>query len=265
MMTWSPAEGDLPLVKVTVPNRAAFLDDLRAHLVAGSGFAVATLNLDHVVKLHRDLTFRAAYAAHDYVTADGRPIVWLSRLAGSPVELVTGSDLMEPLFALAAETKTPVAFFGSSQEVLDTAKAQLEARFEGLNIEAAIAPPMGFDPMGPDADMRIAELDQSGARLCLLAFGAPKQEIFAARATAALPHMGFVSIGASLDFIAGAQKRAPRLVRVLAAEWLWRMLSNPRRMVSRYMACLGILPTLTGEALRLRWRASEEETPRDDV
>jgi UDP-N-acetyl-D-mannosaminuronic acid transferase (WecB/TagA/CpsF family) len=64
--------------------------------------------------------------------------------------------------------------------------------------------------------------------------------------------MGFASIGAGLDFIAGKQPRAPLWVRRLALEWLWRALSSPRRMLPRYARCVAILPGLMREAWRLR-------------
>ena len=88
----------------------------------------------------------------------------------------------------------------------------------------------------------------SGARLCILARGAPKQEMFAARGTERLP--GFVSIGAGLDFIAGTQRRAPRWVRQIAVEWFWRMACDPRRLALRYWSCVLILPELVLAALR---------------
>ena len=81
-------------VRITAPSRAGLLAELDRRLGAGEGFAVATLNLDHLVKLRADPAFRRAYGAQDLVTADGNPVVWLSRLAGQPVELVTGSDLL---------------------------------------------------------------------------------------------------------------------------------------------------------------------------
>ena len=111
---------------------------------------------------------------------------------------------------------------------------------------------MGFDPEGEHADRAIAAIGDSGARVVFLALGAPKQERFAARAQHALPEVGFLSIGAGLDFIAGRQKRAPSWVRAIAGEWLWRMLSDPRRLAARYGACLLALPTLTLQALRSR-------------
>jgi exopolysaccharide biosynthesis WecB/TagA/CpsF family protein len=124
----------------------------------------------------------------------------------------------------------------------------------GLRVAARIAPPMGFDPTGPQGAEVIEALRRSGARLCLLALGAPKQEILAARVRAALPQMGLAGIGAGLDFLAGTQRRAPRLVRRLALEWLWRMATQPRRLGPRYARCAAILPSLALDALRLRAR-----------
>ena len=253
MMTW--AETEAGPVTVTVPDAAALLADLGQRLDARQGFTVATINLDHVVKLRRDRTFRDAYARHSHVTADGRPIAWLSRLAGVPVGLIPGSELVEPVAELAAELGVPVALMGSTEPALGRAGAALEERYPQLQIVVRIAPPMGFDALGPDGQTCIDQLATSGARLCFLALGAPKQELFAARAAEALPETGLLSIGAGLDFLSGDQTRAPGIIRKLALEWRWRLLGNPRRMFGRYMACFGILPRATVAALRARYIA----------
>lgn len=251
MMVW--AETEAGPVTVTVPDAAALLADLGARLEAREGFTVATINLDHVVKLGRDGAFRAAYAAHSHVTADGNPIVWLSRLAGQrEVALVPGSEAIGPVARLAAERGVPVAFFGATDASLETAAAAMRREVPGIDIVLTLSPPMGFDPEGPAADEAIAALRASGARLVFLALGAPKQEIFAARAARALPQTGFLSIGAGLDFLSGAQTRAPGWVRAIAAEWLWRMLSNPGRLAGRYGACILALPGLTLRAVATR-------------
>lgn len=236
-------------VGVTTAGREALLAEMAARLQAGQGFAVATLNLDHVVKLRRDAGFRAAYAAQSHVVADGNPIVWLCRLAGRRVELVPGSDLIGPAMAMAARLGVPVGVIGSTEEVLERAAARLEAAHPGLRIVARLAPPMGFDPEGPGAEAVLEAVAAQGARLVLLALGAPKQEKLAALGRLRQPGLGFLSIGAGLDFIAGAQKRAPLWVRRLALEWLWRMLGNPLRLAGRYAACLAALPGLALLAL----------------
>ena len=107
---------------------------------------------------------------------------------------------------------------------------------------------MGFDPQGDEAKAAISTLRASGAGLCFLALGAPKQELFAIQARQVLPDVGFLSIGAGLDFIAGTQIRAPALFRAAAAEWLWRLGCNPRRLAKRYALCFAVLPGLAIDA-----------------
>ena len=239
-------------VSLTHPTRAGLLADLAAHLAGRQGFALATLNLDHIVKLRRDGAFRAAYLAQTHVVADGNPVVWVQSAANQPVELIPGSELIAPLADLAARLGVPVALLGSTEAVLAQAAARLRQDHPGLEVVAEIAPPQGFDPAGAPGAVALERLGASGARLCFLALGAPKQEILAARGLGALPEVGFVSIGAGLDFIAGAQVRAPVWMRKIAMEWAWRMLSNPRRLARRYLDCALVLPGLMAEARKAR-------------
>lgn len=249
-------EGLAALDLVNVPTEAALLAEVADNLGAGKGFAIATLNLDHIVKLGHHAAFGAAYRAHTHVVADGNPVVWLSHLAGrSAVRLVPGSELIDPIARLAAEKQTPIAFLGSTEPVLRLAAERLETRHPGLHVAACLSPEFGFDPMSSAADSLLDTVAASGARICLLALGAPKQEILAARGLARHPHLGFVSIGAGLDFVAGHQTRAPAWVRKIAMEWLWRALTNPQRLGRRYIQCLAILPGLTYAALIERSRA----------
>lgn len=233
-------------------SKSALTADVARRFAGDDGFALATINLDHLVKLRRDPVFAEAYAAQDLVVADGNPIVWLSRLAGRPVELVPGSDLILPLAQAAADAGVSVALLGSTEPALTAAALALRTRVPGLNVAACIAPPMGFDPAGPGADLVLEQVRSSGARLVFLALGAPKQERLAARGRRVLPDVGFASIGAGLDFLAGRQTRAPQWVRAIAMEWLWRMLSNPRRLAARYAECAVILPGQAVRAIRLR-------------
>lgn len=254
MMIWSETEAGP--ITVTATGRVALLDDISRRFADHAGFTIATINLDHVIKLARDPLFASAYATHSHVTADGNPIVWLSRLAGQgDVELIPGSELIAPVAERAAAAGVPVAFFGATEASLDAAAEAMRAQIPGIDIVLTLAPPMGFDPTGPEADAAISKIGESGARLVFLALGAPKQERFAAHAAARLPEAGFLSIGAGLDFISGAQVRAPKWVRAIAAEWLWRMLSSPRRLAARYGACILALPGLTVRALMARMRA----------
>lgn len=239
-------------VRVNLPDEAAALAAVEARLASGEGFALATLNLDHLVKLRSDPAFREAYARQDLVTADGNPVVWLGRLAGQDLSLVPGSDLVRPLLRLARRLGVPVGFLGSTEESLKAAARELGAEIPGLDLRARVAPPMGFDPEGAEAMAILDDMAARGVRLVLLALGAPKQERLAAMGRRRHPHLGFVSVGAGLDFIAGSQHRAPKILRRFALEWLWRMALSPRRLAGRYARCALILPGHAARALAQR-------------
>lgn len=240
------------VVRVNVPDAPTLMTQVGARFTAHQGFALATINLDHLVKLASSAHFRAAYAAQDFVVADGNPIVWLSQLARRPVSLVPGSDMVLPLIRMAVQSGVSVALLGSTETALKAAAKAIESQVPGVKIAACIAPAMGFDPDGAEAAQILANLNKAEIGLCLIALGAPKQEILAARGRALAPKTGFASIGAGLDFLAGTQTRAPAFARALALEWLWRAMSSPRRMVPRYWACAKILPAQIAAALRLR-------------
>ena len=240
-------------VRVNMRDFVQLSAEIVRRFAAREGFALATLNLDHLVKLRVDAQFAAAYAEQDLVVADGNPLVALSRLARQPVDLLPGSDLVRPLCALAAQAGVPVAFVGSDEATLASAANVLERDILGLRVALRHAPPMGFDPEGAEADKVLHRLADHGIGLCFVALGAPKQERFAARGRAVAPQVGFASVGAGLDFIAGTQMRAPVWVRRIAMEWLWRALSDLPRLGPRYLRCFAILPGQIAHALRLRF------------
>ena len=217
---------------------------------AGSGAAknVFTLNLDHVVKLRKDAKFRAAYSRVELITADGFPIVWACALRGKRVSRVAGSDLIAPICAEASRSGKSIYLFGSSLQVLGKAFRLLVERNPGLKIAGIFAPPQGFDPTSEDARRCIETIGGSGADICFVALGAPKQELFSDYGKSFLPNVSFVCIGAGLDFIAGAQVRAPHWMQRWGLEWLWRASSDPRRLLYRYVLCMLALPGILARA-----------------
>ena len=183
-------------IRLTHPDAASLLAAVGARLSARQGFALATLNLDHLVKLGRDAAFRGAYAAQDFVVADGNPVVWMAALGGQRVALVPGSDLVVPLARMAAAKGASVALLGTTEAALSAAAGRLQAEAPGLNVARRIAPPMGFDPDGAEARAILAQLEADRVGLCFLALGAPKQERLAdrSRPRSALPRSGRVWI-----------------------------------------------------------------------
>jgi N-acetylglucosaminyldiphosphoundecaprenol N-acetyl-beta-D-mannosaminyltransferase len=243
------------------------MDDAVASIVSAAqedqSFHVCTLNLDHVRHLNANDAFRESYRRARFVTADGFPIVVLGRLARARTQRTTGADLIEPVCEAASRNNLPIFLLGSKPSTLAECERRLGARYDGLQIAGRYSPGNGFDPSSAEADDCIERVRASGAKLCFLALGSPKQEVFAARCVDRLPGTGFLCIGAAIDFIAGTQERAPGFAQRNGLEWFWRLVREPRRLGPRYARCAAALPSLLASTLpqiidarmgTLKWR-----------
>ena len=239
------AEVDGQLINILNPDEAVAV--VRGRLLSGLGFTFATLNLDHLVKRRADPAFRKAYARATLVSADGAPIVALGRGQTPSLRRTTGADLVLPLCAMAEREGLPVAFFGSTETILSGATARLREKFPELRIAYMESPAFGFDPFSDEAAAAGARIAASGAKLVFVCLGAPKQEVFADRLAQTCAGIGFIGVGAAVDFIVGAQARAPQWMRRAGVEGFWRAASNPRRLAGRYARCALLLARIVIE------------------
>lgn len=228
-------------VQINLLTQAAAVEAAISRAVRGEGFSLFTLNLDHLVKLRTSAAFRRAYASAGLISADGAPVVWLAKRQGAALERTTGADLVEPLMAQAAKRDVPVYVVGPGPAAQAAGLARLRSSNPGLILAGAETPmvPGNDDGLDPAFDVAaLAErINASGARLCLLCLGAPKQELLAEALGRRCPRVGFLGVGAALDFIAGEVSRAPRWMQATGLEWTWRLLSQPRRLGMRYARC----------------------------
>jgi N-acetylglucosaminyldiphosphoundecaprenol N-acetyl-beta-D-mannosaminyltransferase len=225
--------GKLPIDVVAF---AGALDAIDRLVRARNGGTVFTPNVDHVVMAEHDLQFRAAYAAAALSLVDGAPVLWASRLLRTPLPTkISGSDLVLPLMERAAEHGHRVYFLGGAPGVADLARRKLIATFPKLQI-------VGTDSSRIDLHGGSGENDQAAERirlaepdLVLVALGAPKQELWSHLHSDALKPAVLVGVGASLDFVAGVQTRAPLWMSNVGLEWLYRLAQEPRRLAARYL------------------------------
>jgi N-acetylglucosaminyldiphosphoundecaprenol N-acetyl-beta-D-mannosaminyltransferase len=215
-----------------------------SRLALSSSFLVCTLNMDHLVKRRRDPVFRAAYDEAEIVTADGFPVAALVQLRGGAISRAPGADLVLPVCTEAATRQLGVFLMGTTLPALSAAARRLIALCPGLEICGVYAPPQNFDVRSEAASEAIAMIRESGARICFVALGAPRQEMFATRAINETSNVAFVAVGGALDFLAGTQSRCPPFLRRFYLEWAWRMMLNPRRLGMRYFRCAMLLLVL---------------------
>ncbi|WP_043129897.1 WecB/TagA/CpsF family glycosyltransferase [Sphingomonas phyllosphaerae] len=199
---------------------------------------IVTPNVDHLVRLEalgQDDTVGAelwqAYRDATLVLCDSRVLARLARLYGVDLPLAPGSDLTVRLFAEVAQPGDRIAIVGGDEALL----AALRVRFAALEFVQHI-PPMGMLRNPAALAAAVAFGRDSDARFLLIAVGSPQQELLAARIAAAGGAAGCaLCIGASLDFIVGRQRRAPRVVQRLGLEWAHRLASQPGRLWRRYL------------------------------
>lgn len=239
-------------VRINLPTLEAAAATALRQAKAGKGFTLFTVNLDHLVKLTSHQTFQAVYRRATFVTADGWPVVWLARRQNAQLERATGADLVEPLCEAAAQAGVGVYFIGPGPSAQAGALEILAARYAGFTVSGKETPMLPGDGSNLDAAevaAMAARINASGATLCFVSMGAPKQEILADALAARCPRVGFICVGAALDFIAGQASRAPQWVQRAKLEWFWRLANDPRRLAARYAQCAVLFAGLALKSL----------------
>jgi N-acetylglucosaminyldiphosphoundecaprenol N-acetyl-beta-D-mannosaminyltransferase len=225
--------GSLPVDSVSLTQALDAIDSLVSE---GQGGTVFTPNVDHVVQAEHDARFRKAYDAVSLSLVDGMPLMWASRWLKTPLpEKISGSDFVRPLMQRAAERGHRVYFLGGAPGAAELARQKLLLELPRLQVVGVDAPRIDMNAP-PDAQRAILErITEAKPDLLLLALGAPKQEIWGHEQRVNLPGVVVVGVGASLDFIAGTVRRAPRWISNLGLEWLYRLVQEPRRLAGRYL------------------------------
>lgn len=216
----------------TYDTAADILIDAAQHKHAGT---VAHAAVHPVVSASRDPDFRLKLNQLDIVAPDGQPVRWALRwLHGVKLpDRVYGPEMMLRLCRRAAEAGVGIYLYGSSPAVIEKLRANLSRRFPALRILGSEAPP--FRPLTAEEDKDVVErINGSGAGLAFIGLGSPLQETFAYEHRDTIKAVQ-LCVGAAFDFHAGSKKIAPKWMQRTGLEWLFRLVSEPRRLWRRYL------------------------------
>jgi N-acetylglucosaminyldiphosphoundecaprenol N-acetyl-beta-D-mannosaminyltransferase len=171
----------------------------------------------------------------DLCVPDGMPLVWIGRSRGYPLKRrVYGPDL---LLEFCRETNTKGYrhfFYGGGPDVPEALAAKLKAQFPLLEVAGVYSPP--FRPLTPEEDARAVELiNRSAADVLWVGLGCPKQEYWMYEHRDQLRVPVLVGVGQAFDVHAGRLRQAPVWMREHGLEWLFRLMSEPRRLWKRYL------------------------------
>ena len=219
------------------------------------GYIVAA-NLDFLMQAWKDPELQRILIDADLVIADGMSVVMLSGFFGPKLkERVMAGDLVSVIAGPLAENGMSVFGLGAAPGMAQTALDNLQRANPGLKIAGAYSPP-NADILDMNNSEIVDTVSKAEPDMLLLAFGAPKQEKWINMNIDQLNVPVSIGIGESLDFIAGAQKRAPKVFRAVGMECFWRMLSNPKRLSVRYIKNIFFLMTAIVRVVFIRFFVS---------
>lgn len=227
-----------PTINLTgTPVTALPLEDqVKAVLKWAGSFSsrvVCLANVHMLMESRWDSSFCQVLEDADLVTPDGMPLVWMMKAMGiKNQDRVAGMDFFLTICRQAAEHGIPIYLLGSTKDVLNKIQKKLEKDFPDLKLAGIDSPPFRPLTVAEDSEL-VARINNSGAGLVFVSLGCPKQERWMAEHKDKIQAV-MVGVGAVFDVYAGAKKHAPKWVRELGLEWLYRLVQEPRRLWKRY-------------------------------
>ncbi|WP_422123876.1 WecB/TagA/CpsF family glycosyltransferase [Planococcus sp. X10-3] len=225
---------DVKFNNATMPEFLELLTELIAANTKNN--LIQTVNVDHIMLMREDPEFDHIVRNAALITCDGMPIVWASKFKSVKLpERVTGADMTLEIFKHSAAKDFKVFILGAGPGVAELAAEKARETFEGVQITGVYSPAKE-ELQDADASQAICRrVNESGANILLIALGAPKQEKWYWKNREFLEVNAIIGVGASIDFIAGTQERAPVWMQNAGMEWSYRLMKNPNRMFQRYI------------------------------
>ena len=206
--------------------------------VTGAHGIVESLDDPHLRQIHNE---------SGLTVPDGMPLVWSCRKAGfSDTSRVYGPDLVLDLGRRGAQQAWSFFLYGGKEGVADEFARFLGSSFPGLVIAGTYCPPFRALTSSEEAEV-IDRINSSGADVVLVGLSTPKQERWMAEFRSRLEPAALIGVGAAFDFHTGNARQAPEVLQRVGLEWLFRAVTEPRRLAGRYVR---VVPRFAWHVLR---------------
>ena len=221
--------------KISAVNLDRAVDAILRYHSSGDGGYVCFANVHVTVTAYRSAEYRALVNGSLLTLADGKPVYWLGRILGNrDIQHIAGPDFLPIILAQKSDPPLRHYFYGGRPEVLEELIQSLKRRFPGALFVGWDSPPFRELSAGESAEA-IMRIKDSKADIVWVGLGTPKQDYWMRAHRAALSPAILMGVGAAFDFHAGCLKRAPRWMRLIGLEWLYRLMQEPRRLWRRYL------------------------------
>lgn len=254
--------GQPPIAILGVPfdnlTAAEAIEAVERMVISRQPHYLVTANVDFLVQAQEDVELRRILFDAHIVLCDGTPLVWASRWLGNPLpERVAGSDLVPLLLRVAEEKRFRIFLLGATPDSAAQAVANLQAKHPKLPPADHYSPPFN-QLLEMDHNEITRRIREARPDLLFVSFGCPKQEKWIAMHYRTLGVPVCVGVGATIDFLAGQVRRAPKWMQRTGTEWIFRLLQEPRRLFARYAKGLWIF----GRGILIQWWKLQFRAPK---
>lgn len=229
-----PDRGDVLGVYVSAITMDDAIATVERWIVEGRREYVCVTDAHCIMECRRDPLLRKIYNNAGLVTPDGVPLVYFLRSIGKKrTQRVYGPDLMQAMTSVSGQRGYRQFYYGGDVGVAEKLKETLIRSVPGLQVAGTFCPP--FRKMTLEEDCAIVDtINAAQPDIVWVGLGAPKQERWMAEHLGRIEAPVMIGVGAAFDFLAGTKRQAPKWMQRHALEWLFRLCSEPRRLLRRY-------------------------------
>lgn len=236
-------------IPIHVVTKSRALEFIEGFIAGGKPHQITTVNNEFIVEAQHNQQFRGVLNQADLSLADSTGVTWAAKRLGRAIERIPGADLVQDIAKLAETRDYKFYLVGGAPGVAEQAAKRLNRLYPRLLIvgaEEGVTPrvdALSVTPRSDEVTKLIGRIKKVRPDILLVAFGAPKQDLFIAAHKDELGVPVMIGVGGTLDFLAGRAKRAPKIMRRLGLEWFWRLLREPRRFARIWRAVV-VFPLL---------------------
>lgn len=212
-------------VEITNLNKDVLKNKVQSDINNNRKKSIIALNPEKIMKARQDPLLKEILGRANYKIVDGIGIIYASKLKHKKITTrLTGIDCLHMLCSLANESKYKVFLYGGSKEVVNETKLNLQLKYPQINIVGAV------DGYIEDNDYIVSLINEVNPNILFVALGSPKQEYWINNNFSQLNVNIIQGVGGSFDVISNHVKRAPKILREMGLEWLYRLIKEPKRI-----------------------------------
>ena len=221
---------------INTESESELLEAYKQAITVKEKTMTVTPNLDFFRIAYKNLEVRNVINAASFSTVDGKPVLWIAKwLKIKDLKYkISGSDLGMSVLKMMDENGFSIFLFGGKPGVAEKAIERINIDYPNVKIAGFLTPEMGYEKNRDLCLEYISQINAAKPDVVFLCTGSPKTEIFFEEYRDTFAPSCYFSLGATIDFIAGSIKRAPKWMSKIGLEWLYRLFSDFRRLFKRY-------------------------------